>query len=301
MARIAVVGSINLDLVVATAALPERGETVIGHDLRRFGGGKGANQALAAARMGGAVELIGRVGRDDAGRYLLGELSMGGVGVEHVESSDGPTGTALITVDAQGANTIVIVPAANALLTADDVEAARSEIESRDALILQLEVPIETSTRAARLAREVGRLVFLNPSPVQPIPAELLEAVSYVVLNAGELRLLAGDSNDPVRLLDRGVGAVVVTLGERGARLVSRKGEIEVDAYPVEPVDTTAAGDAFLGALAATLPERGEEAALDAAVAAGAIAVTRWGAQPSLPTLAEVDALIHRGRADSPA
>ncbi len=296
MARVTVLGGVNLDLVVPTELLPERGQTVVGHDLRRFGGGKGANQAVAAARMGASVELIGRVGRDEAGRFLLDELSRAGVGVEHVETSDGPSGTALITVAADGANTIVVVPGANARVSADDVDAARDVLQATDALVLQLEVPIQANVRAAQVAREAGRLVFLNSSPVAPIPDDLLAVVSYLILNEGELRLLTDGASDPERLLERGVGAVVVTLGERGARLVARDGVRDAAAYQVDAVDTTAAGDAFLGALAATLSERGADRALEAAVAAGAIAVTRWGAQPSLPTLAEVDALIERGR-----
>lgn len=295
-ARVVVLGGINIDLVTETETLPQRGQTIFARDFKRFGGGKGANQALAAARMGAVVALIGRVGDDEPGRYLLGELARDGVDVSDVVTTPGPTGTAFITVDGEGANTIVVVSGANSVVSAADVEAVRVKIEAADALVLGLEAPMEASLRAAQIAHAAGVAVFLNPSPVQPLPDELLAHTSYLVLNEGELRALSGSSDDPNHLLSRGVGALVVTLGERGARLVRGSGTHEVDAYPVRTVDTTAAGDAFLGALAATTTDLGIESALSFAAAAGAIATTRWGAQPSLPARAEVEALVRRGR-----
>ncbi len=294
--RVAVVGGINLDLVVATKELPERGQTVVGADFKRFGGGKGANQALAAARMGAEVALVGQVGRDDFGDAVLSDLRRAGVDVSGVGRVDLPTGTALITVDATGDNTIVVVPGANWQLGATDVEAARAMIQSSQALVLQLEVPLEATIRAAQIARTAGVPVFLNPSPAAPLPDELLEGLSYAVLNEGELYLVTAGSSDPTALIDLGVQTVVLTLGERGALAVWRSGKHVVAPYRVDSVDSTAAGDAFLGALAATLAELGLETALDLAAAAGALAATRWGAQPSLPTLEEVDALIEAGR-----
>jgi ribokinase len=296
-ARVAVVGSINMDLVVGTETLPKPAETVLGGELRRFGGGKGANQALAAARMGAEVSLIGRVGDDELGSALLDELRREGVDVSAVGRVEGSTGVALITVDATGGNTIVVAPGANARLRAEDVEAARAAIEHSRALLLQLEVPPEANIRAAEIAREAGVTVFLNPSPAAPLPDELLAGLSYLVLNEGELEVLAGEAGNADGLLARGVEAVVLTLGERGARLITRQGTRDVAAYPVRSVDSTAAGDAFLGALAATLPEQGIDAALEAAAAAGALAATRWGAQNSLPTRDEVEALVRSGRA----
>lgn len=292
VARVAVIGSINMDLVVATEALPRPGETVLGRELHRFGGGKGANQAIAAARMGATVAMVGRVGDDDFGRALLGAIRADGIDVSAVGRVDEPTGTALITVDADGTNTIVVVPGANGTLGSAHVEAARQTIEASDAVLLQLEVPIEANVTAARIARQAGVAVFLNPSPVAPLPNELLGSVSYLVLNETELARLAGSSAEPSALLERGVHAVVLTLGERGARLISGSGERAVEPYRVDPIDSTAAGDAFLGALAATASEHGIEPALRFAAAAGALATTRWGAQLSLPTRAEVDELI---------
>lgn len=291
-ARVAVVGSINVDIVVATETLPEPGETVVASDLRRFGGGKGANQAVAAARTGADVTMIGRVGADGSGERLLHDLRGEGIDLTYVTCAEGPTGTAVITVDAEGENTIVVVPGANHWLGPDEVEAARAAIEPAEALLLQLEVPLAANIRAAQIARGAGVPVFLNPSPVAPLPRELLGAVSYLVLNEVELAVLTAGSLDASELLRAGVGTVVVTRGERGAHVVAGSGVRDVRPYRVESVDSTAAGDAFLGALAATLRELGVEGALDAAAAAGALATTRWGAQPSLPTRGEIEALL---------
>ncbi|MDP8924550.1 MAG: ribokinase [Chloroflexota bacterium] len=291
-ARVVVVGSINLDLVVTTAALPERGQTVLGTDLQRFGGGKGANQALAAARMGAGVAMIGKVGQDEPGRALAGELLRAGIDISGIGRADaGPTGTALITVEASGTNTIVVVPGANARLTPEDVAARRDMLKGADALLLQLEVPMDTVVRAAALARDAGVPVFLNPSPVQPLPDGLLDGLDYLVLNEVEVEALTGGGS-PLSLLDRGVRTVVLTLGERGAQVIGREGTREVPPFRIQAVDSTAAGDAFLGALVATLSERGLVEALVAASGAGALAASRMGAQPSLPTREEADAFV---------
>jgi ribokinase len=296
-ARVTVVGSINMDLVVSTERLPGPGETIFGTDFQRFGGGKGANQALAAARMGATVTLIGKVGTDEAGRALVGDLLRAGVEIGRIGRTEGPTGTAVITVDARGTNTIVVVPAANATLSPDDVAAARDVIAGSDAVLLQLEVPIETVVAAASVAREAGAAVFLNPSPVQPLPDELLDGLAYLVLNETELAALTDGTGDPSRLLAHGVQRIVLTLGERGARLIAAEASLEIPPFRVPSVDSTAAGDAFLGALAATLSERGLVASLETASAAGALATTRMGAQPSLPTRPEVDAFLLTRRA----
>lgn len=291
-ARITVVGSINMDLVVSTERLPSPGETILGTDFQRFGGGKGANQALAAARMGASVRLIGKVGTDEPGRALVGDLLRSGVEIGGIGRADGPTGTAIITVDRQGMNTIVVVPAANALLSPADVEAARDVIAGSDAVLMQLEVPMATVMAAAAIACAAGVAVFLNPSPVQPLPDALLDGLAFLVVNETELAALTEGTGDAARLLAKGVKQIVLTLGERGARLLTVEGAREVPPFRVPSVDSTAAGDAFLGALAATLPDRGLEAALETASAAGALATTRMGAQVSLPTLAEVDAFV---------
>jgi len=291
-AHVAVVGSINMDLVVSTERLPNAGETILGSDFQRFGGGKGANQALAAARMGASVTLVGKVGTDEAGRALVGDLLRAGVEIGRIGRADGATGTAIITVDAHGTNTIVVVPAANALLTSEDVVAASDVITGSDAVLMQLEVPMATVVAAAAIAKAAGVAVFLNPSPVQPLPDELLDGLAYLVVNETELAALTGGTGDPSKLFAKGVQRIVLTLGERGARLIAPDASSEVAPFQVPSIDTTAAGDAFLGALAATLSERGIEAALQTASAAGALATTKMGAQPSLPTRPEVDAFL---------
>jgi ribokinase len=288
-ARVVVVGSINLDLVVTTDRLPSPGETIPGSDFQRFGGGKGANQALAAARMGADVTLVAKIGDDESGEALVRDLERAGVNVSRIGRAAGPTGTAVITVDAEGHNTIVVVPGANAGLSPADVEAARELIEASDALVVQLEVPIETVVAAAEVAHRAGVAVFLNPSPVRPLPDALFADLTYLVVNETELAVLTDGYSDLGRLFARGVRQIVLTLGEEGARLIDADGSHEIPSFRVESIDTTAAGDAFLGALVATLGERGVEAALRAASAAGALATTRMGAQPSLPTRQEVD------------
>jgi ribokinase len=295
-ARVTVVGSINMDLVVTCDRLPTAGETILGSDFQRFSGGKGANQALAAARMGANVTLIGKVGQDESGQVLVGELRRAGVDVTRIGRVNGPTGTAIITVAGTGTNTIVVVPAANALLTAEDIEAARDVIVESDTLLMQLEVPMPTVLAAAVVARTAGVPVFMNPSPVQPLPPDLLDGLAYLVVNEGELAALTGGTGDVTRLFAAGVQRIVLTLGERGARLIEPGATHEVPPFAVPTVDTTAAGDAFLGALAATLADRGLAGALKAASAAGALAASKLGAQPSLPTIQEVDAfLLTRG------
>jgi ribokinase len=291
-ARVTVVGSVNLDLVVSTDRLPAPGETVAGTDFRRFGGGKGANQALAAARMGADVTLVARIGDDESGSALVHDLESNGVNVSRIVRTPGPTGTAVITVDAHGTNTIVVVPGANAALSPADVQAAREVIVSSDAVLLQLEVPMTTVVATAEVAREAGVPVFLNPSPMQPLPDALLSDLAYLVVNETELAALTDDRSDPSILLARGVRRIVLTLGERGSRLIDASGSHDQPAFRVDSIDSTAAGDAFLGALAATVSERGPGAAMRVASAAGALATTRLGAQPSLPTLAEVEAFL---------
>ncbi len=295
--HVTVVGSINMDLVVRCDRLPASGETILGTDFQRFGGGKGANQALAAARMGAAVTLIGKVGQDEAGQSLVDDLRRAGVDTDRIGRVAGPTGTAIITVAASGTNTIVVVPAANGLLTVEDVQAAREVIASSDAMLMQLEVPMSTVVAAAAIAREAGVPVFMNPSPIQELPAALLDGLAYLVVNESELAALTSGTGVVARLFLAGVQRIVLTLGERGARLIEPDATREVRPFTVPTVDTTAAGDAFLGALAATLSERGLTGALEAASAAGALAATTMGAQPSLPTLREVDAFLLTRRA----
>jgi ribokinase len=297
-AEVVVVGSVNLDIVVPVTRHPAPGATVLGGDHRRHRGGKGANQAVAAARLGRKVEFVGCVGDDDAGRTLVSGLQDDGVGVDHVRVDPGaPTGLALITVDQEGENAIVVSPGANARLAPLDLEQVTSLLERTDALLLQLEVPLETVERAAALA---SGTVVLNPAPARALPPELLRRVDVLVPNRGELAEISGGPTpkgfDEVVAAARGLEgppAVVVTLGAEGAVVVTADGVEHIPALEVEPVDTTGAGDAFCGALAdALVRAEGLSAAARWAAAAAASSVTRPGAQDSLPTRAEVERLL---------
>jgi ribokinase len=294
--EVAVVGSLNLDLVVRVPRLPGPGETVSGDDVFRNPGGKGANQAVAAARLGRRVAMVGRVGDDDAGRQLLGSLEDDAVDTAQVRALAGvPSGTALITVDADGENQIVISPGANARLTPDDVAAAGAALDAAAVTLLQLEVPLAAVAAAARAAPGT---VVLTPAPVRALPEELLGLVDVLVPNRVELAQLAGGPLP--KTVDAAVGlagrlaarAVVVTLGADGALVVTDGQASHVPAVPVRAVDTTAAGDAFCGGLADALAAgAGLQDAARRAVRVAAAACLRPGAQASLPTPAELGAL----------
>ena len=298
-ANVVVVGSLNMDLVVGVERHPKPGETVIGGDLQRFPGGKGANQAVAAARLGAQVRMVGRVGLDENGAELLRRLENEDIDVVGVQRVGTPTGVALISVDAQGQNAIVVSPGANARLLPEDL--TPELFEGAGVVVLQLETPLETVQRAAELGRAAGARVLLNAAPAQALPEDLLAVTDVLVVNEFEAALVAGapEPEGPeaalalARELARRVPLVVVTLGGRGLVWAGAGSEGTMPAFEVEPVDTTAAGDAFVGGLAAALAA-GEplERTLDYASAAGALAATRPGAQPSLPTADEVAALL---------
>lgn len=291
-ARVCVLGSVNMDLVARAPRLPEPGETVLGGPFGAFPGGKGANQAVAAARMGAAVAFIGRVGADSNGRALRGALAREGLDLSALsETREAATGVALITVDAsRGENTIVVASGANHTLTARDVEAGAGLIRSAGVLLLQLEVPPEANEAGAEIARAAGRPIVLNAAPSSRLGQDMLEAVQVVVANRGEAASLASLAPDvPPEVLARellrlGAKSAVVTLGSDGA-VVAAGGEVlPVETPGVEAVDTVGAGDAFCGALAAMLAE-GRDLADAARIGcvAGALATTTPGAIPSLP------------------
>ena len=301
-AMVTVVGSMNMDLVARAPRMPGPGETVIGGDLHMVPGGKGANQAVAAARLGAVVAMVGRMGDDTFGLTLAEGLTRAGVDPTYVGTDpDAATGVALIVVDDSGRNSIVVAPGANMRLSPDHVEGAREAISRADVLLIQLETPVGTVLRAAELAHTRGITVILNPAPAQPVPAELLAQVDVLVPNESETRLLTGlaatdqlaAAQAATALLTKGVDTVILTLGERGA-LLARAGQLEhFPAFEITPVDTTAAGDAFLGGLAVALAEgRTLREAVWWGNAAGALATTKLGAQPSLPTREELEGLL---------
>lgn len=296
---IVVVGSLNVDLVVPVERVPAVGETVLGGDHARHLGGKGANQAVAAARAGAAVRMVGCVGDDELGAALRAGLAADAVDHAYVTALAGvPTGLACIAVDASGGNAIVVSPGANARLRPDDLPAAA--FEGATLLLLQLEVPLDTTLRAAELARAAGARVVLNLAPAQRLDADQLRHVDVLVVNEHEAALLADVGVDAVRRdplrtagdLTALVATIVVTLGADGVAWACRDGATgRRPALDVVAVDSTAAGDAFVGAFATAL-DRGEalERALTEGTVAGALAVTVRGAQTSLPTRAAIDA-----------
>jgi ribokinase len=314
--RITVVGSLNIDLVAQTRRMPLPGETISGYSFCTALGGKGANQAVAAVRLGAQVAMVGRVGADDFGRMQRQALESLAIETNLLITDEGQaTGTALIIVDAEGQNTIVVISGANGRLSPSDVDASRSTIAASDALLLQLENPIATVDYAAEVAHALGVPVVLNPapSPEALVPASLLRNADYLIPNELEASALTGiavtgqDSAEiaAAALRSAGVETVVITLGARGAVAVSSKGTIYVPAFPVNAVDTTAAGDAFVAAFSvATCEGQPLSETLLFASAAGALAATRLGAQPSLPLRKDVDAYLRRrdgahGKADS--
>lgn len=304
--EVLVVGSANADLVVGVERRPGAGETVLGSDLAVHPGGKGANQAVAAARLGAVTALLARVGDDAHGALLKESLREAGADTDGVLGGPTPTGVALITVDPSGDNSIVVAPGANALLTPDDVVAARALLSRAAVVSTQLEIPLETVVELARRLPPGCRLV-LNPSPPAALPPEVLRACDPLVVNEHEARFLLGVSGGratagsaagsadeaeaawAAALLELGPRSVVVTLGARGALVASREGSERVPSPAVRAVDTTGAGDAFTAALAWRLArEEGLATAARFAVRVGAVAVTREGAQRSFPTLEEV-------------
>ncbi len=304
-ARVAVVGSLNMDLVARAPHIPQPGETILGRDFHTLPGGKGANQAVADARLGAAVAMVGRVGNDAFARQLLDNLAA--AGVDHtfvIQDSGAATGVALIVVDAAGQNSLVVVSSANMRLSPADVEAAETAIAAADVLLLQLETPLETATRAAQIAHDHGVTVILNPAPAQPLPPELLSRVDVLVPNESETALLTGLPIDSLARVEAaagalrasGVGAVILTLGERGALLAQAGGTQAFPAFAVTALDTTAAGDAFMGGLAVALAEgRSLAEGVRWGNAAGALAATQLGAQPSLPARRAVEKLLAEG------
>ncbi|MGW1881820.1 ribokinase [Streptomyces sp. NPDC001970] len=292
MTGIVVLGSTNMDLVAYVAKAPQRGETVTGREFRTVPGGKGANQAVAAARAGGAVSMIGAVGTDDFGVRLRATLDGAGVDTDLLRTAEGPSGTAHIVVDDEGGNAIVVVPGANGTvdhLTPGD----EALIATADALLLQLELPLDGVIAGARAARRHGVRTVLTPAPVQPLPPELLAVTDLLVPNEHEAAALAGiaDPHAAAEALLRQVPEVVITLGAAGSLYAARGAEpVPVPAPRVRAVDTTAAGDTFVGALAVAVVEgRPMPAALAWASAAAALSVQRPGASSSMPCRPEID------------
>jgi len=296
--RIVVVGSSNMDMVIKLGNLPEAGETVIGGDFIMAGGGKGANQAVAAVRLGGEVTFIARVGKDMFGKQAIQDLQTEGINTDYIVIDDtDPSGVAMIFVDPGGENSIGVASGANNKLSEEDIDAAKEMIVNADSLVLQLETPVDVVRYAARLASDAGVKVILNPAPAQKLDDALFRNLTVLTPNEGETELLTGVKvNDEKSALQaaqilrtKGVATVIITMGAKGSFLATKDRELLIPTKEVAALDTTAAGDAFNGALAFALAEK--TTWIDAvrfANLAGALAATKMGAQPSLPTYEEL-------------
>ncbi|WP_339281703.1 ribokinase [Paenibacillus sp. FSL H8-0282] len=301
---IVVIGSLNMDMVVRTNRSPNAGETLIGQAFALSPGGKGANQAVAAARLGAEVSMIGRVGKDTFGSEMLEIIRNEGIHIEHISVSEHEaTGVASIVIEEDGENRIIVVPGANIELTVEDIQALEAVISQAKIIVLQLEMDLAMSEQAIAIAHRKGIPVILNPAPARVLKDEMLAQVSYLTPNETEAGILSGMTVDSAEtaeqaariLLQKGVQNVIVTLGSKGALIVNAEGAKAVPGFPVKAVDTVAAGDSFNGALAQQLViGKTMEEAVSFANAVGALAVGKEGAIPSLPQLSEVEQFLKR-------
>lgn len=300
--KILVVGSFMMDLVVRTPRAPEEGETIIGSNFSRFPGGKGANQAVAASRLGANVFMAGKLGEDDSGEKMLEALHRENVATEHVRrNKEAATGMGFVTLDQHGNNRIIVIPGANLCYDLDDLATLEELIPEMDIIMLQLEMDLNVVKEAAKMGAKHNVPVLLNPAPAQKLDDEFLEMVTYLTPNETESEILTGipvidlisAEKAAKKLVARGPKCVVITLAEKGAVLATKDTFIHVPGFPVTPVDTVAAGDAFNGAfalaIAQALPLKN---VLRIANAVGALTVSREGAIPSLPTKEEVEAFM---------
>lgn len=300
---IVVVGSINLDLVAKADHIPAAGETVHGSDFQTHPGGKGANQAVAVARLGYPVQMIGKLGSDAIGEQLRSHLQDAGVGLEGVAHSEGASGVAMIVVAPQGENCIVVTPGANAQVTPEYVDRYRGMIQNAGMVLTQLEIPVETVQHVANLCFQYNVPLMLDPAPAQTLPRALLKRIAWLTPNETEAAFYAANSSNGSgetgprmmarHLLALGPPGVLLKMGPRGAYVATKNVEEQIDAIAVNAIDTTAAGDAFNGAFAVGLMlGKNPIESTRFAVAAAALSVTRAGAQPSMPVLQEVEQLL---------
>jgi len=296
--KIVVVGSSNTDMVIKLERLPAPGETIIGEEFLMAAGGKGANQAVAAAKLGGDITFIARVGSDVFGKQAIQNFQNEGINTDFIiADKENASGVALIYVDKKGENTIAVASGANSKLSIEDVKAAEHEIRNADLMLLQLEIPLETVRYAAQLALEAGVKVVLNPAPAKELDETLLRTITILTPNESEAELLTGikvdDEKSAIRaaevLKERGVSEIVITMGAKGSFLMRDNKAVLIPTKKIKAIDTTAAGDAFNGALSYALAKK---ETLDKAVRfanlVGALSATKLGAQPSMPTYDEV-------------
>lgn len=298
MKKICVIGSLNMDLVVNVDNMPKKGQTLIGSDFKEVPGGKGANQAVAMARLGGDVTMIGKVGTDSFGQTLIDALKNDNVNTTYVHKEDGPTGVAMITVDKNAENSIVVAPGANFKVKENDIDKNIDAIKNSDIVVVQLETPLETIKYALKSAKDLGKYTILNPAPAVKLEDSIIANVDLLTPNETELEILSGVSinceEDILKaaqtMIEKGVKELIVTLGSKGSLYINKEISMFKKSYKVDAVDTTAAGDSYTGALSVAF-SKGEniEVAMDFASRVGALCVTKEGAQSSLPTLEEVE------------
>lgn len=298
MTEVLVIGSINMDLVVKVNEIPKIGETLLGNRLLQIPGGKGANQGVAIAKLKSGVTFLGKVGNDIYADIMLNSMKEAGVNIEHIERSETSTGIAIINVDKQGQNNITVIPGANALVDREYLERHKDAFESAKAVLFQLEIPLDTVCEGLRMAKELGKITILNPAPAHDLDDEIIKNIDILIPNEHELERLSNvkvsDDNSLLEaaevLLNKGIKQIIVTLGSKGALHVTKDQHCFYKAYTVDAVDTTAAGDSFIGGFT-TAYIRGFDMnqAIDMGQRTAALAVQKLGAQSSLPTLEEVE------------
>lgn len=297
MKNICVIGSLNMDLVVNVDTMPKPGQTIIGSNFKEVPGGKGANQAVAMARLNGNVSMIGKVGEDGFGQTLINSLKNDKVDTTYIRTSKGATGVALITVDKNAQNSIVVSPGANFEVKEDDIDNNIEAIKNSDIVVLQLETPLNTIKYALNKAKELNKYTILNPAPAVKLDDEIIKNVDLLTPNETELEIISGvsiETEEDIQkaaqiMIEKGVKELIVTLGSKGSLYINKEKSMFKKAYKVEAVDTTAAGDSYTGALAVALSQdKNIEDAMDFASKVGALSVLKEGAQSSLPTLEDV-------------
>jgi ribokinase len=297
MKKILVIGSLNMDLVTMSERHPKLGETIIGKSFFQIPGGKGGNQAVAIAKLGGEVTMFGCVGKDSHGDILIEELKKNDVNIDCIKKGEKNTGIATIVVDENADNTIIVVPGANFEINTDDIDKNIDLIKNADIVLLQLEIPIDVVEYILKKSKEYNKITILNPAPARKLSLEIIKNVDYLVPNETELELLSGmptDSEEEVlvaskKLMDMGVKNLIVTMGKNGSIFVGEDKVVKVGIHRVKAIDPTAAGDSFIGGVIRMLAEGNNiEEAMEFGAQVGAITVTKEGAQSSLPTWDEV-------------
>lgn len=297
MKKIVVLGSINMDLVTFCERAPRGGETLLGKEFRQIPGGKGANQAVAMGKLGADVTMLGKVGTEGMGEILLNSMEKDGVKTDRIEKSSVTTGIAKIIVEESGQNRILVVPGANGDVDNAYVDRNIETVKNSDVLVCQLEIPMESVKYAFSKAKEMGKITVLNPAPAAHLDEEIIKNSDYIIPNETELEIITGIKTDTLEgvkeaaaaLLQKGVKGLLITLGSKGSLYIDRDKEIMTPAYKVKAVDTTAAGDSFIGGFVKGLSQGMEtEQAIELGTKVAAISVTRIGAQTSLPTEEEV-------------